>query len=88
MTFIHVLTNCRHLALISLIDRLIHKTTYKVNVATRNIKHMGHRGRRCFYLQYLENVLQIYYVKTNDAHVTVIDIQALSYSHMTVSRLT
>jgi len=43
MTFMHVLTNFRHLALISLIDRLIHKTTYKVNVVTRNIKHMGHR---------------------------------------------
>jgi len=39
------LTNFRHLALISLIDRLIHKTTYKVNVVTRNIKHMGHHGR-------------------------------------------
>jgi len=39
MTFIYVLTNFRHLALISLIDRLIHKTTYKVNVVTRNIKH-------------------------------------------------
>ena len=39
MTFMHVLTNFRHLALISLIDRLIHRTTYKVNVVTRNIKH-------------------------------------------------
>jgi len=37
----HVLTNFRHLALILLIDRLIHKTTYKVNVVTRNIKHYG-----------------------------------------------
>jgi len=45
MTFMHVLTNFRHLALISLIDRLIHKTTYKVNVVTRNIKYMGHSGR-------------------------------------------
>jgi len=41
MTFMHVLTNFRHLALILLIDRLIHKTTYKVNVVTRNIKHYG-----------------------------------------------
>ena len=45
MTFMHVLTNFRHLALISLIDRLIHTTTYKVNVVTRNIKYMGHHGR-------------------------------------------
>jgi len=45
MTFMHVLTNFRHLALISLIDRLIHKTTYKVNVVAKNIKHTEHHGR-------------------------------------------
>jgi len=39
------LTNLRLLALISLTDRLIHKTTYKVHVVTRNIEHMGHHGR-------------------------------------------
>jgi len=45
--------------------------------------------------QYLENVLQIYTVKRirmrekeDETHVTVIDIQALSYSHMALSRLT
>jgi len=39
--------------------------------------------------QYLENVLQIYNVKRirmkekeDETHVTVIDIQALSYSHI------
>jgi len=45
MTFVHALTNLRLLALISLIDRFIHKTTYKVHIVTRNIKHMGRHGR-------------------------------------------